>query len=134
MVAQPGYRVARHDAERTLLRLFVDILCRRISAGGRLCFVSNVYDTILHGERSGLDHGFHRHSSTINTSLFVLSRGAIIGGWHDAVLYAPNLRGGESEFVGVLPVGQSIPLLIRKCKFGRSTSLKLSAENLAVGR
>ena len=134
MVAQSSHRVARHDAERTLLRVFVDILCRRISAGGRLCFVSNVYDTILHGERSGLDHRFHRHSSTIDTSLFVLSAGAIIGGRHDAVLYAPNLRGGESEFVSVLPVGQPVPLFIRKREFGRSTRSKLFAENLAVGR
>src|SRR5438477_7744209 len=134
MVAQSSLRVARHDAERTLLRVFVDILCRRISASGRLCFVSNVDDTILHGERSGLDHRFHRQSSTIGTSLLILSPGAIIGGWHDAVLYGPNLRRGKSELVRVLPVGQSVPLLIREREFGRGARAKLFAEHLAIGR
>src|SRR2546422_4385475 len=103
MVAQSSYRVARHDARRTLLRLFVYILCRRVSAVGRLRFVSSVDYTIQHGERSGLDHRFHRQSSPIGTSLLILSPCAIIRGRHDAVLYAPDLRGGESEFVGILP-------------------------------
>src|SRR6266542_1528810 len=129
MVAQPGYRVARHDARRTLLRFFVDILRRRILAGGRLGFVSDIDDTIQHGERSGLDHTFHRQSSTIDTSLFVFSAGAIIGGWHDAVLYAPNLQRGKSKFVGVLSVGKSVPLLISKREFGQSAPLKFFAEN-----
>src|SRR2546425_6783574 len=133
MVAQSSHGVARHDARRTLLRVFVDILCRRVSASGRLGFVSDIDDTIQHGERSGLDHAFHRQSSTIDTSLFVFSAGAIIGGWHNAVLYAPNLRGGKSEFVGVLPVGKSVPLLISKREFGQSAPLKLFAVNLAVG-
>src|SRR5437879_955509 len=128
MVAQSGYRVARHDARRTLLRFFVDTLRRRISAGGRLCFVSNVNYAVEHGKRSRLDRGFHRQSSTIDTSLLILNRGAIIRGRHGAVLYAPNLGGGESEFVGVLPVGQSVPLLIRKREFGRGARSKLFAE------
>src|SRR6267143_4808336 len=131
MVAQSSYRVARHDARRTLLRVFVDTLRRRISAGGRLCFVSNVNYTVEHGKRSGLDHGFHRQSSMIDASLLILNPDAIIGRRHDPVLYAPNLRGGESKFVGVLPVGQSVPLLIRKREFGRSTGSKLFAEHLA---
>src|SRR6266568_576152 len=134
MVAQSGYRVARHNARRTLLGLLVDILRRRISAGGRFCFVSNVNYPVEHGKRSGLDHRVDGRPSTIGTSLLILNPGAIIRGGHDAVLYAPNLRGGESEFVGVLPVGQSVPLLIRKREFGRSTRSKLFAEHLPVGR
>src|SRR5712692_9126898 len=130
MVAKSIQGVAGRNARSPQLRILVETFGRRW-AGTGFGFVANIKGTILHGERSGLDHGLHRQSSMFSTAILI--HNTIVRGRRKAFLEVPHLHRSEPEFICVLTVAEGGARLVKKRPRGRGASGEFATINGAVG-